>query len=77
MKHARDDYNDRIQDSAKKIPEDEPVFLLRAQDSAAADTVRQWAIFNDQHGGDPELSRLALLQATAMDAWPVHKPADR
>ena len=28
MKHARDDYN-RIQDPAGKIPEDEPVFLLR------------------------------------------------
>jgi hypothetical protein len=30
MKHARDDYN-RIQDPAGLIPEDEPVFLLRAQ----------------------------------------------
>lgn len=31
MKHARADY-DRIQDPAGKIGEDEPVFLLRAQD---------------------------------------------
>ena len=31
MIHARDDYN-RIQDPAGKIPADEPVFLLRAQD---------------------------------------------
>ncbi len=32
MKHGRKDYDERIQDSAKKIGEDEPVFLLRAQD---------------------------------------------
>lgn len=31
MKHARQDY-DRIQDPENKIPADEPVFLLRAQD---------------------------------------------
>jgi len=31
MIHARDDYN-RIQDPENKIGEDEPVFLLRAQD---------------------------------------------
>ncbi len=31
MIHARDDYN-RIQDPAGKIGEDEPVFLMRAQD---------------------------------------------
>lgn len=35
MKHARDDYNQRIQDSADLIPEDEPVFLFRAQDALA------------------------------------------
>lgn len=34
MKHARSDYN-RIQDPAKLIPEDEPVFLLRGQDKFA------------------------------------------
>lgn len=42
MLHARDDYNDRIQDKAGKIPADEPVFLLRAQDPYAADAVQCW-----------------------------------
>lgn len=42
MQHARDDYNTRIQDSAGKIPADEPVFLLRAQDPYAADAVQCW-----------------------------------
>lgn len=32
MRHAREDYN-RIQDPAGKIHEDEPVFLMRAQDA--------------------------------------------
>lgn len=38
MIHARDDYN-RIQDPAGKIPADEPVFLLRAQDALACQAV--------------------------------------
>ena len=38
MRHARADYN-RIQDPAGLISEEEPVFLLRAQDRYAAETV--------------------------------------
>jgi hypothetical protein len=40
--HARQDYNERIQDSAGLIPEDEPVFLLRAQDVCARAALRTW-----------------------------------
>ncbi len=43
MLHARKDYNATIQDSSGRIPVDEPVFLLRAQDTAAPVTVRFWA----------------------------------
>lgn len=75
MLHAREDYN-RIQDPAGKIPKDEPVFLIRAQDTSSGDAVRAWAALNDSHGGDPEASRLAIEQAARMDAWPVKKPAD-
>jgi hypothetical protein len=75
MKHAREDYQ-RIQDPAGKIPADEPVFLLRAQDAVAADVVRCWADLNLAHGGDPELSRLARAHADLMDAWPVRKLPD-
>lgn len=42
MIHARDDYN-RIQDPAHLIPEDEPVFLLRAKDRYAAEAVLLYA----------------------------------
>lgn len=46
MLHAREDYNSRIQDSAGKIPADEPVFLLRAQDRFAATVIVAWLTLN-------------------------------
>jgi hypothetical protein len=76
MRHARNDYNNRIRDFYGMIPDDEPVFLLRGQDQVAAETVRFWADRNDEAGGDPELSRLAREHADAMDRWPTKKPAD-
>ena len=75
MKHARDDYA-RIQDPENKIPDDEPVFLLRAQDVIAADVVRIWATLNRAHGGDYRLSLMASRCADIMDKWPKKKPAD-
>ena len=53
MIHAREDYN-RIQDPAGKIGENEPVFLIRAQDASAPAAVEAWAKLNDAHGGDPK-----------------------
>ncbi len=76
MLHPRKDYA-RIQDPAGKIPMEEPVFLLRAQDPAAANAVRFWASENLDRGGDKELSRIACEFADKMDAWPVHKLADQ
>lgn len=76
MIHARPDYNGRIQDSQGVIPKDEPVFLIRGQDAAAADTVEFWAQRNDAIGGDPELSKLARQHAELMRKWPAKKKAD-
>jgi hypothetical protein len=42
MIHASESYN-RIQDPENKIGQDEPVFLLRAQDALAPITVSFWA----------------------------------
>ncbi len=75
MKHTRDDYN-RIQDPAGLIPADEPVFLLRAQDQHAADTLRFYAKLVYADKGDPEIMALTEAQADAMDAWPKHKAPD-
>ena len=75
MKHAREDYN-RIQDPEHKIPDDEPVFLIRGQDKVAPSVLRYWAYLNDEEGGDPEASRLTREQANCMECWPVTKLAD-
>lgn len=69
MLHARKDYNEGKMDT---IPKDEPVFLLRAQDKTAADTVRFWA---RQQPSSP-LKDMAYKQAQLMDEWPVKKEAD-
>lgn len=74
MKHARSDYNDP--DLALRIPDDEPVFLIRAQDIVSGDAVRAWATLNDQVNGDPKLSHLARQHAQLMDSWSKKKRAD-
>jgi len=75
MIHARKDYS-RIQDPDKKIPIDEPVFLLRAQDQVAADVVRYWVYLHERNGGAMNIAILAQEHADLMDEWPIHKPAD-
>jgi len=75
MIHARKDYN-RIVDLDNKIPEKEPVFLLRAQDQVAADTVRIWAVLHRSRGGDSAIAEMAENHAFLMEQWPIHKAAD-
>ena len=79
MKHARPDY-ERIQDSLEVrkggIPENEPVFLLRAQDKVAAQVVRIWAILHRANGGEEPIARMAETWANVMDKWPYKKSAD-
>lgn len=73
MRHARASYNHRFQDSENLIPEDEPVFLLRAQDPVAASVVRLWADETEQRGGDPAIVKAARDHADEMDLWPIKK----
>ena len=68
MKHARQDY-DRIQDPSGLIPEDEPVFLLRAQDKVAPDIVRKWAARAELAGASKDIVTAANRQADLMAAW--------
>ena len=68
MKHARPDY-DRIQDPYGKIPDDEPVFLLRGQDSAAHGAVKAWANIAERHGASPQIVRYAREHAERMRLW--------
>ena len=68
MRHIRGDY-DRIQDPENKIPEYEPVFLIRGQDVCGPETLRRWADLNEQKGGDPLLSLAVKKQALTMEMW--------
>lgn len=69
MIHGREDYNDRVQDSAGRIPDDEPVFLIRAQDLVGPAAVEAWANLNQVAGGDLNLSLMAKDHAARMKLW--------
>ncbi len=68
MKHARSDY-DRIQDPAGKIPEAEPVFLIRGQNAFGGAVLRYYASLVRAANGDPEIVKATLQHANEMDAW--------
>jgi len=68
MLHARKDYQ-RIQDPEGKIPEDEPVFLLRAQDVCAPFIVLEWAHRAGMHGAANNIVNAARSQAERMRQW--------
>jgi hypothetical protein len=55
VKHARTDYDERIQDSAGLIPKDEPVLLIRGQDQMAITTIEFWIAGAKQVGVDKAL----------------------
>lgn len=65
-----------------KAHDNEPVFLLRAQDHHAADLVDKWAIWNSVNvpsAGGKELQKKienAKMIAELMRSWPIHKAPD-
>lgn len=65
MKHARADYM-AIQDPTGRIPEDEPVFLLRGKDVLAPKTVEAWADLAEQMGASEHIVATARQQAKDM-----------
>ena len=75
MRHAREDY-ERFQDPAGIIPDDEPVFLIRGQDTVGHHVVRTWAHLAEMIGADPDMIRMAREHADRMEAWPKHKVPD-
>ncbi len=72
MKHARPDY-DRIQDPSGRIPDDEPVFLLRGQDLAAPYALHAYADELMRLRADPELIQRVLKQADEMQRWQAER----
>ena len=67
-----------------KIPADEPVFLLRAQDVCAAGAVTEWVRMNEmlrhdpllKNGVDEQCLETARKHVDLMLAWPKRKVAD-
>lgn len=68
MKHAREDYN-RIQDPSRKIPDDEPVFLIRGQDECAPGTLEFWASLAESKGASQKIVDAARKQADLMRGY--------
>ncbi len=64
-------------DCLAKLGDEEPYFVLRAQDCEAADLVELWAMRASMSGLCP-LDKIneAKQLADAMRRWPVHKPPD-
>ena len=75
MKHARQDYN-RIQDPENKIPEDEPVFLLRGQDRFATVAVASYLETLKANGLSGPIVDQTEKHLRAMKDWPVKKTPD-
>jgi hypothetical protein len=59
-----------------RIPGDEPIFILRAQDKLAHHFVRQWVAVASAKGLSQERANEALVCAAEMEAWPVKKLLD-
>lgn len=68
MKHARNDYMS-IQDSSGKIPDDEPVFLLRAKDKLAPLIIRTYADLTTAVGAKADFTALCKLWADQMEKY--------
>lgn len=73
MLHISKSYNERIQDNKNIIPDDEPVFLLRAQDALAASLISRWADDLQRNNGDPKLVKMAREHAVKMREWQQKK----
>ncbi len=72
MKFTREDYNRRIVDKDERIPTDEPVFLLRAQDKHAPSTLRFYAGLLEE-SGNIEMAEELRQHAKEMLIWQKSK----
>ena len=59
----------RIQDPLGLIPEDEPVFLLRAKDMLAPSILKLWAYHLRLSGGQVLMAQLVEEHADKMMEW--------
>lgn len=62
--------------SLANVPDDEPLFCLRAQDRCAASTVRVWAACAASMSAPPQKVHEAIVCSEAMDKWETKKVPD-
>jgi hypothetical protein len=60
----------------QKAADDEPIFVLRAQDKLASHFVRQWAVVAKAKGLSQDKYDEAMKCADAMEQWPNRKLPD-
>ena len=65
--------NDKV---LEKIGDDEPIFVLRAQDLLAPAIVKIWAEIAQLHGLSYERWGEAIVLAEQMEEWPTRKYPD-
>lgn len=58
-----------VQDPSGRIPEDEPVFLLRGRDLLSVQLVLEWAKRYGELGGDPARVKVVRDHAQKMQEW--------
>lgn len=58
------------------VADDEPIFVLRAQDNLSADLVEAWAIRAASQGSPYDKTRAAFDIADFMLRWPIRRNAD-
>lgn len=75
MQHARSDYNDRIQDTAGLIPEDEPVLLIRGQDLAAVPAGEAWLSAAEELGAEETVLRPVRAHLERVRRWQTERTA--
>lgn len=73
MLHARPDYN-RIQDPAGKIGDDEPVFLLRAQDLAMVETLEAYVTAAARVGAKDNVFKAVNQHIARVKKWQRENP---
>lgn len=59
-----------------KLPDDEPVFVLRGQDLLAPSTIRYWCRLHELHDGDPAKRDNAYETAAELMRWGRKKLPD-
>lgn len=60
----------------QRIPDDEPLFLLRGRDTVASETVLDWCDRAGRDGSPNEKLDEAAACAKAMRNWPTKKVPD-